>query len=392
MRLIFDVEATGAQRNKAHPWDYRNKMCNLGIRNIDTGEIKIWKIEYDEDPYGDALREIQDWLSNARLLIGFNIKYDLHWLSRYSLVVPDNCRIFDCQLAFYILTCQTKQYPSLDGVAEHYGLEKKLDIVKTEYWDKKLDTNEVPYNILSEYLEQDLIVTNQVYNALEVDVGLSSREMQQLIKMSMLDLVVLQDIEQNGLLLNLDKAIKKGDDIVSEIVGIDSRLRRMAGFDWFNPNSGDHLSAFLYGGVLKYVVKEEYEFTYKNGKTAIKLRNTEKELKLNGLFKPLEGSELAKEGFYSTNEGTLTAIAMKAKGEHRMILDLILHRAKLEKLRSTYYHGYPKRLEEMGWEDNVIHSSFNQCVAVSGRLSSTKPNIQNIADAVKEVFISRFKI
>lgn len=391
MKIVFDVEATGAQRNKAHPWDYRNVACNLGMKNLGTGEIKIWKIEYNEEPYGQALREIQQWLNSATVLIGFNIKYDIHWLSRYSLTLGDSCRVFDCQLAYYILTNQQHQYPSLDGVAEYYGVEKKLDVVKTEYWDRGLDTDEVPYEILSEYLEQDLVVTSQVYERLNEDVLKASKEMQQLIKMSNLDLVVLQDIEKNGLLLDLQKSIKKGNEIVEEIDVIDSRLRRISGADWFNPNSGDHLSAFLYGGTIKRVVKEEYEFVYKDGRKAIKLRNTEKPFIFTGLFKPLEGSELAKEGFYATNEGTLTAISRTAKGEYKEILNLLLHRAKIEKLRGTYYHGYPKRMEEMGWDDNVIHSSFNQCVAVSGRLSSTKPNIQNIADQVKEVFISRFK-
>lgn len=126
MRLVFDTECTGAQRNKAHAYDMRNKMCNLGIKNIDTGETKIWKIEYDYEPYGQALQEIQKWFDQATVLIGVNIKFDLHWISRYGIGIPSNCRVFDCQNAFYILTAQQNKYPSLDGMAEYYGLEKKL--------------------------------------------------------------------------------------------------------------------------------------------------------------------------------------------------------------------------------------------------------------------------
>jgi DNA polymerase-1 len=390
MRLVFDFEATGAQRNHAHPFDPRNKACNLGMRDIDTGETKIWKLEYDEQPYGKNLSEIQEWLSSAVVLIGFNTKYDIHWLYRYGLDYSQ-CRIFDCQLAWYILTAQQFQYPSLDQVAEHYGLAKKLDIVKEEYWNKGFDTDEVPYEILSEYLAQDLAVTAEVYKAIQKDIEWSSKEMQQLIKMSNLDLVVLSDIEQNGLLINLEKSLDKGNKIVTEIEQIDDYLREFAGYDWFNPNSGDHLSAFLYGGTITRVEKQDYLFTYKDGRTATKQRNTDVPYVFRGLFKPLEGSELAKEGFYATNEPTLTSLLEKAKGEYRNILETILHRAKIEKRRGTYYHGYPKRIEEMGWGgDSILHPSFNQCVTVSGRLSSTKPNVQNIEGEVKEVFITRF--
>lgn len=389
MKVVFDFEATGAQRNKAHPFDPRNKACNLGMRNIDTGEYKIWKLEYDEQPYGDNLAEIQEWLSKTTTLIGFNTKYDLHWLHRYSFGYS-HCRIFDCQVAYYIVTAQQHQYPSLDQVAEHYGLEKKLDVVKTEYWNNKLDTDEVPYDILSDYLAQDLVVTENVYHKLMEDLSNSSREMNQLVKMSNLDLVVLADIEQNGLLADIAKSEHKGREIELEIEQIDEYLCQCTGYDWFNPNSGDHLSAFLYGGVINRVEKQDYIFTYKDGRQAPKQRNADVPYRFEGMFKPLEGSALAKEGFYATNEPTLTSLGEKAKGEYKNILEVILHRAKIDKRRGTYYQGYPKRIEEMGWYDNILHPSFNQCVAVSGRLSCTKPNVQNIESEVKEVFITRF--
>lgn len=390
MRVVFDFEATGAQRNKAHPFDYRNVACNLGMRNIDTGETKIWKIEYDEQPYGKNLTEIQEWLRSTTVLIGFNAKYDLHWLYRYGLDYS-SCRIFDCQVAWYILTHQKNQYPSLDQVAEYYNLAKKLDVVKTEYWEKGLDTNEVPYDILSEYLAQDLLVTENVYNCIQKDIQSSSKEMQQLIKMNQLDLVVLADMEQNGLLIDIEKSKVKGDDIAREIEEIDNKLRDLAGYEWFNPDSRDHLSAFLYGGVITQVEKQPYIFTYKDGRTAEKLKNVDVEYTFKGYFTPPKGSELAKHGFYATNAPTLIEVAETVKDHRIEIINLILHRAKIDKRRGTYYHGYPKRIEEFGWTDNILHPSFNQCVAVSGRLSCTKPNVQNIEDEVNEIFITRFR-
>jgi DNA polymerase I-like protein with 3'-5' exonuclease and polymerase domains len=391
IKWVFDVEATGAQRNKAHPFDHRNVACNIGFKNLETEEVKIWKLQYDEEPYGMALQEIQQLLNACDLLVGFNIKYDLHWLSRYRLVLPDNIRVFDCQLAWFILTNQTSPYPSLDGVSAYCGCEPKLDVVKTEYWDKGLDTNQVPYDILEKYLIQDLHTTGQVYFSLCSKIQEQSYKFQKLIILNMQDLLVLQDMEVNGLLLNLEKSVEKGNRLVEEIDEIDNWLREVFDAPWFNPNSGDHLSVLLYGGTLIFTEREDYVFTYKDGHTAIKNRKVEVPKKFTGLFKPLEKTGLAKEGFYATNEGVLVKLYEKAMGQPANILEVILHRAKLEKKRSTYYHGYPKKLEEFGWDDDVIHSNFNQCVTRSGRTSSTKPNVQNIEGEVKEVFITRFK-
>lgn len=388
MKLVFDIEATGSQRNYAHPYDKRNRMCNIGFYNIETKETKIIKVEYDEqEPYGQSLKEIQQLVSQSTELIGFNTKFDLSWLDRYGIVLPAKTRVFDCQLAFFILTAQKNPYPSLNGVAEHFGLEKKFDVVKAEYWDRGLDTDDVPYDTLSDYLAQDLLVTANVYEALQKAIPDYQR---QLIKMSMLDLVVLRDIESNGLLLNVDKSTRKGDDIVEKISQIDIWLRKVFNAEWFNPSSGDHLSVFLFGGTLYLDGKENYEFVYKDGRTAIKSRNVKVPFTTKGMFKPMEGTELAKEGFYATNEPTLTSLAKTANGEFKKVLETILSRAKLDKLRGTYYHGLPAKMPDMGWDDNIIHSNFNQCVAQSGRLSSTKPNVQNIADEVKEIFITRF--
>lgn len=389
-RLVIDTENTGAQRNHAHAYDFRNKCCCIGIRNIDTGESNVYKIEYDDDPYGEALEQVKREIATCNVVVMFNGKYDLHWLNRYNIFLNSNTRVFDCQLAYYILDKQQTPYPSLSGLSSVFGLESKLDIVKTEYWDKGLDTNEVPYEILSEYLEQDLVVTEQVYHRLSDELSKTSEAMRKLVSISMQDLLVLQDIERNGLLLDKEKSIKKGNELVAEIRNIDVWLRKVFNADWFNPNSGDHLSVFLYGGTIELDGKETYTFTYKDGHTAEKVRTVKIPFVSKGLFKPLDKTGLAKEGFYSTGEPILVQLQQRAKGESKKVLDILLKRSKLEKLRSTYYHGLPKKLAEFGWEDNIIHSNFNQCTTSSGRLSSTRPNIQNIANEVNEVFITRF--
>ena len=72
------------------------------------------------------------------------------------------------------------------------------------------------------------------------------------------------------------------------------------------------------------------------------------------------------------------------------ILSILLTRATLEKRRSTYYIGVPALSDTMGWTNNLIHGQLNQCVAKTGRLSSSKPNLQNFDGEIKSLFTTRY--
>jgi DNA polymerase I-like protein with 3'-5' exonuclease and polymerase domains len=89
-----------------------------------------------------------------------------------------------------------------------------------------------------------------------------------------------------------------------------------------------------------------------------------------------------------TDEGTLRSI--RCNREARKRLDLVLERSKSTKLLGTYYRGLPELIQEHDWPDGWIHGSFNQCVAATGRLSSSKPNLQNFAGDVDKLLTSRY--
>jgi DNA polymerase-1 len=65
-----------------------------------------------------------------------------------------------------------------------------------------------------------------------------------------------------------------------------------------------------------------------------------------------------------------------------------LELSKLEKRNGTYYKGLVKLREEMHWPENKLHGQFNQCVAATGRLSSSKPNLQNFDSSLQDIFIT----
>jgi len=155
-----------------------------------------------------------------------------------------------------------------------------------------------------------------------------------------------------------------------------------------NFGSGDQLSCFLYGGVITENIKVHDGF-YKSGakKGQPKLKNQEVEHYLPPLFKPIRGTELQKEGFYETNEGVLR----KLTGKNKPVVDTILALARIEKLNGTYYKGLPKLNEEMHWQPGRLHGQLNQTLAVSGRLSSSRPNQQNFATEIQDIFISEYE-
>ena len=156
-----------------------------------------------------------------------------------------------------------------------------------------------------------------------------------------------------------------------------------------NWNSGDHISAALYGGKVNYETKE-YIGVYKTGAKAglPKYRTVTSFVELPRLVEPLEGSQLAKDGYWSTAENVLKEL--KPKGKAKEIIKLLQTQSKINKLRTTYFEGIPKKFEYFGWEDGIMHPQINQCVARTGRLSSSNPNEQNMDPKVKECIVSRY--
>ena len=73
-------------------------------------------------------------------------------------------------------------------------------------------------------------------------------------------------------------------------------------------------------------------------------------------------------------------------------MQTLLTRATLEKRKTTYYHGLVKLIDEMNWTKGIIHGQLNQCVAKTGRLSSSKPNLQNFDGEIKTPFTTRYGI
>jgi DNA polymerase I-like protein with 3'-5' exonuclease and polymerase domains len=376
----MDTETTTS--NKGNPFDESNRLCYVGLKD---SNIHLYDIDYSDRP--DNVAEIQERINSCSTLIGFNIKFDLHWIRKYGISFS-NCRIWDCQLVHFILSGQRDSYPSLNGVAAHYGLGTKLDVVASQYWDLGIDTPDIPREILEEYLSGDLTLTEQVY--LKQVKELESRpELKRLVSLHNQDLLVLEEMEYNGLLYDSVKSEELACELEERIRNLDTILYQYHNCDSFNPNSNDHLSCLLYGGALNLRRREVIGF-FKTGARAgeVKEKWIDYQLELPRLVKPLKGSELAKEGYWSTDEQTLRNLNSSRKSKE--VIELLLTRAELEKRVSTYYRGLLKLSETMKWKEHHIHGQLNQCVARTGRLSSSRPNLQNFDGEIKGLFYSRY--
>tara|TARA_R110002012_G_scaffold197905_1_gene366549 strand:- start:1767 stop:2933 length:1167 start_codon:yes stop_codon:yes gene_type:complete len=382
--LILDVETTIS--NKGNPFDETNKLVMVGLRNIAWGE-HTYDIEYGDEPYGENLKTIQEKIDWCDCIVGFNIKFDLHWLAKYGIKFSHK-KIWDCQLTQFMLSGQTDTYPSLNRTCEHYGLEKKLDLVKENYWNNGIDTPDIPRDILEEYLLKDLELTEQVlikqYEELK-DNHLLNR----LVSLHNQDLLGLQEMEFNGLLFNQTWSETLGAELEEQIAKLDKRLYTYHNFDTFNANSNDHISCLLYGGSISYRVQVN-DGVYKTGekKGQEKLKWETREHKLERLCNPLKKSELAKEGYYSTDERTLKSL--KGSKKAKEVISILLNRSALNKRMGTYYLGLPKLILDMNWKHGIIYGQLNQCVARTGRLSSSKPNLQNFDGEIKGLFTTRY--
>lgn len=329
---------------------------------------------------------VQELLDPSTMLVGANIKFDLNWLSVHGVDFSD-VMIWDVLCAQFVLDRQLVKFPSLNYCAEKYGLPIKLDVVKTDYWEKNIDTKDVPEDVLLEYAAYDAELALNVYKE---QIKLMTPRQIQLVKLIGLDTLVLSEMECNGLVYDEDLCNEQAVKIGEEIEKITKELSRLYPGIPINFNSPMQLSAVLYGGTIVEVVKEQVGF-FKTGKQAgqPKFRNVEVEHQLPRRFSPLHGSETSREGIYKTSEDVLRKLKGGGK-QGRQLIECLLRLSKLDKLKGTYYEGLPKLNEEMHWPKGHLHGKFNQTLAATGRLTSSSPNQQNFAADIQDIFVSKF--
>jgi DNA polymerase I-like protein with 3'-5' exonuclease and polymerase domains len=365
-------------------------------------------VKIDDNPpsfnYYDApdfLHELRLEMQSASLVVGFNLKFDLTWVRRHGIVPPDKTRIWDCQLAEFIISGQTSTYPSLNECLAKYELGSKDDKI-AEYWSLGIDTPDIPVTELQFYNDLDVDLTYKLY--LKQQEVMTEKQKKLCLIMG-LDLLVLAEIEWNGIKFDKELCNVKANETAKKLQTITEELLTHSPTPAINLDSGQHLSCLLYGGKIDIDEPTEEETVYKSGprkgEVYTRVRHNIVIYECGWRFRPLPKTEtklkkklalpdgsIQEITIYETNEGVLKQLKKPTK-EHRRIIELLLERAELAKLMDTYFGKLPELLDKMGWGE-FLHGQYNQVVARTGRLSSSNPNMQNFGNQVDQLLISRY--
>jgi len=265
------------------------------------------------------------------LKVGQNIKYDMLVLANYGVEIQGE--MFDTMIAHYVL--QPELHHGMDYLAEiylHYETIKIEELIGPKGKNQKNMRDLDPANIYR-YACEDADVTLKLKNVLEKE--LKQNDAESLFRDIEMPLVpVLAYMERNGVRIDTEALKETSRHFTARMQQIEKEVHRLAGVE-FNIASPKQVGEVLFDR-LKIVDKPK--------KT--------------------------KTGQYVTSEEVLESL----KGKHEIVGKILEHRG-LKKLLGTYIDALPQLINP---QTGHIHTSFNQTVTATGRLSSSNPNLQNI--------------
>ena len=281
-------------------------------------------------PQSVVLNALKPFLENARLpKIGQNLKYDYGIFQNYNITL--NGMTYDTMLESYLLNSTSNRH-DMDTLALTYLGYKTIrfeDVVGKG--TKALRFDEVSIDKAAPYAAEDASITMQLHETLYPKLDPSLQSILHDIEMPLIP--ILSDMERHGVLIDLAQLEEQGKRLKIRIKDLEKEAYQLAQKP-FNLNSPKQLQAILYD-----------------------------ELKLPILEKTPTGQP-------STAESTLQELALTYP-----LPAILLEYRSLSKLVSTYIEGLPKRINS---KTQRVHTSYNQAVTATGRLSSTDPNLQNI--------------
>ena len=339
--ISFDTETTGTDANLAD-------LVGLSF-SVKVGEAYYIPLPEDRVTTQAILEEFRSVLENENIVkIGQNIKYDMLVLKWYDVQVKG--KLFDTMLAHYLIDPDTRH--NMDVLSENYLGYTPISITTLIGAKGKSQgtMRDVPVENVVDYAAEDADVTLQLANIFEP--MLTERNAAKLAEEIENPLIyVLADIEKEGVRIDMETLKAYSAELQTEITKAEQNVYEKAGLK-FNLASPKQLGEVLF---------DKLQLDPKAKKT--------------------------KTGQYQTGEDVLMALASKSD-----IVQDILDFRQLQKLKSTYVDALPLMVNP---KTGRVHTSYNQAVAATGRLSSNNPNLQNIpirterGREVRKAFIPR---
>jgi len=267
----------------------------------------------------------------TKLIIGQNLKYDLSILQNYEISVK--AKMFDTMIAHYLL--QPEQKHNLDFLASKYLNYRMIPIENLigERGKNQKNMKDIDSSIVSDYSCEDADITFRLKNIFATELHEAGLE-NLFYEIEMPLVTVLMQMERAGVRIDSDTINKYSVTLKKELIGIEDKIFEMAG-EKFNIASPRQLGIILF----------------------------EK-------LKVISNPKKTKTKQYSTGEEELVKLADK----HPIINEILEYRS-VNKLLNTYVDVLPTLVNI---KTGKIHTSFNQTVTSTGRLSSNNPNLQNI--------------
>jgi len=320
--------------------------------SIETGNGYYVPFTDDFDDTSKIITQFKPILENTdQEKIGHNLKYDIQVLKKYGIKVVGP--LFDTMVAHYLLHPDNNRR-SMDVLAENelgYSPMPITELIGKKGKNQK-SMREVAIDVACEYACEDTDITLQLKEVFEPQLA-KGKEINLFNEIEMPLITVLADMEEEG--VNLDSSLlnKFSEKLGLEIDEIEAKIYEEAG--------------------MKFLIsspKQVGEVLFDHLKVSDKPKKT-------------------KTGQYATGE----EILQKLRTKHPVV-DLLLEYREVVKLRNTYVNPLPELVNK---KTNRLHTSYNQVVAATGRLSSDKPNLQNIpirserGKEIRKAFIPRDK-
>ncbi|WP_442589549.1 DNA polymerase I [Pedobacter sp. AW31-3R] len=339
--ISFDTETTGTDANLAD-------LVGLSF-SVQQGEAWYIPVPAEREEAQAIVDEFRVVLENENIAkTGQNIKYDILILKWYGVQVKG--KLFDTMLAHYLIDPDTRH--NMDLLSENYLGYTPISITTLigPKGKNQLTMRDVPVETVVNYAAEDADVTLQLAQVFKPLLkNLNAEELANTIENPLV--YVLADIEKEGVRIDMDTLINYSKELELDIRKFEQLVYDKAGCV-FNLASPKQLGEVLF---------DKLQLDPKAKKT--------------------------KTGQYQTGEDVLLALA----GKSDIVKDILDFR-QLQKLKSTYVDALPLLINP---KTGRVHTSYNQAVAATGRLSSNNPNLQNIpirterGREVRKAFIPR---
>ena len=297
-------------------------------------EKEAWYVPIPEnfDEARKIVSQFAEALENEKIeKIGQNIKFDTVVLRKYQIKVQGP--LFDTMIAHYLLNPELRH--NMDYLSETYLKYKPVSIEELigAKGKNQLTMRQVPVAQVAEYAAEDADITLQLKNFFAPELKKAGLE-SLFYDMEMPLIHVLEEMEVTGIALDTEALKQSSQELTQTLIRLEEEIYELAGTT-FNINSTKQVGEILFDRL-----------------------------------QIMEKAKKTKTGNYTTNEETLE----KLRSKHPIIGKLLEYRG-IKKLLSTYIDSLPELINP---QTGKIHTSFNQTVAATGRLSSSNPNLQNI--------------